>query len=161
MMPESQHFQILTIITCYFLNSDNHKRGQIVAQTKTTDHIMSFITQQCWSMTWLVLLTKEVLLIMDYCDDQILNLYFPYSYDTIASWATNLKTSIRKANKALWLSVAFIVLFAALISFLTGRFFQKSVDAAPTQDGDSWMSLEHILWPFTKLRHNGPPPVWP
>ncbi|EPQ11214.1 Lymphoid-restricted membrane protein [Myotis brandtii] len=80
-------------------------------------------------------------------------------YDTIASWAANLKTSIRKANKALWLSVALIVLFAALISFLTGRFFQKSVDAAPTQDGDSWMSLEHILWPFTRLRHNGPPPV--
>nr|KAF6374458.1 hypothetical protein mPipKuh1_010901 [Pipistrellus kuhlii] len=80
-------------------------------------------------------------------------------YDTIASWATNLKTSIRKANKALWLSVALVVLFAALISFLTGRFFQKSVDAAPTQDGDSWMSLEHILWPFTRLQHNGPPPV--
>ncbi|XP_008059487.1 lymphoid-restricted membrane protein [Carlito syrichta] len=80
-------------------------------------------------------------------------------YATIASWATNLKTSIRKANKALLLSVAFIVLFAALMSFLTGPFFQKSVDAAPTQEGDSWMSLEHILWPFTRLRHNGPPPV--
>ncbi|XP_046497971.1 inositol 1,4,5-triphosphate receptor associated 2 [Equus quagga] len=80
-------------------------------------------------------------------------------YDTIASWTTNLKTSIGKANKALCLSVAFIVLFAALMSFLTGLFFQKSVDAAPTQDGDSWMSLEHILWPFTRLRHNGPPPV--
>lgn len=80
-------------------------------------------------------------------------------YDMMASWATNLKTSIRKANRALWLSVVVIVLFAALISFLTGRFFQKSVDAAPTQDGDSWMSLEHILWPFTQLRHNGPPPV--
>uniref|UniRef100_A0A9L0RKJ7 Inositol 1,4,5-triphosphate receptor associated 2 n=1 Tax=Equus caballus TaxID=9796 RepID=A0A9L0RKJ7_HORSE len=81
------------------------------------------------------------------------------AYDTIASWTTNLKTSIGKANKALCLSVAFIVLFAALMSFLTGLFFQKSVDAAPTQDGDSWMSLEHILWPFTRLRHNGPPPV--
>ncbi|XP_030686414.2 inositol 1,4,5-triphosphate receptor associated 2 isoform X1 [Globicephala melas] len=80
-------------------------------------------------------------------------------YNTIASWATNLKTSIREASKALWLSVAFIVLFAALMSFFTGRFFQKSVDAAPTQDGDSWMSLEHILWPFTRLQHNGPPPV--
>nr|XP_020735812.1 lymphoid-restricted membrane protein [Odocoileus virginianus texanus] len=80
-------------------------------------------------------------------------------YDTLASWATNLKTSIREANKALWLSVAFIVLFAALMSFFTGRFFQKPVDAAPTQDGDPWMSLEHILWPFTRLRHNGPPPV--
>ncbi|XP_015974703.2 inositol 1,4,5-triphosphate receptor associated 2 isoform X5 [Rousettus aegyptiacus] len=79
--------------------------------------------------------------------------------DTVASWATNLKTSVRKANKALWFSVALIVLFAALMSFLTGRFFQKSVDAAPTQDGDSWMSLEHILWPYTRLEHNGPPPV--
>lgn len=80
-------------------------------------------------------------------------------YDTITSWATNLKTSVRKANKAFWLSVVFIVLFAALMSFLTGRFFQKSVDAAPTQEGDSWLSLEHILWPFTSLCHNGPPPV--
>ncbi|KAJ8786033.1 hypothetical protein J1605_006613 [Eschrichtius robustus] len=81
------------------------------------------------------------------------------NHNTIASWATDLKTSIREANKALWLSVAFIVLFAALMSFFTGRFFQKSVDAAPTQDGDSWTSLEHILWPFTRLQHNGPPPV--
>lgn len=80
-------------------------------------------------------------------------------YDTLASWATNLKTSIRKANKAVWLSVALIVLLAALMSFLTGRFFHKSVDAAPTQDGDPWTSLEHLLWPFTGLRHNGPPPV--
>ncbi|ELK11998.1 Lymphoid-restricted membrane protein [Pteropus alecto] len=75
------------------------------------------------------------------------------------SSSLNSKTSVRKANKALWFSVALIVLFAALMSFLTGRFFQKSVDAAPTQDGDSWMSLEHILWPFTRLQHNGPPPV--
>nr|XP_054094237.1 inositol 1,4,5-triphosphate receptor associated 2 isoform X2 [Callithrix jacchus]XP_054094238.1 inositol 1,4,5-triphosphate receptor associated 2 isoform X2 [Callithrix jacchus]XP_054094239.1 inositol 1,4,5-triphosphate receptor associated 2 isoform X2 [Callithrix jacchus]XP_054094240.1 inositol 1,4,5-triphosphate receptor associated 2 isoform X2 [Callithrix jacchus]XP_054094241.1 inositol 1,4,5-triphosphate receptor associated 2 isoform X2 [Callithrix jacchus]XP_054094242.1 inositol 1,4,5- len=80
-------------------------------------------------------------------------------YDTIASWATHLKSSTRKANKAVWLSIAFIVLFAALMSFLTGPFFQKSVDAAPTQEEDSWRSLEHILWPFTRLRHNGPPPV--
>ncbi|KAK2503829.1 hypothetical protein MC885_012549, partial [Smutsia gigantea] len=80
-------------------------------------------------------------------------------YDTIASWATNLKTSLRKANKALWLSVTFIVLLAALVSFLIGRVFQKPVDAAPTQQGDSWKSLEHILWPFTRLRYHGPPPV--
>ncbi|XP_013366899.1 PREDICTED: lymphoid-restricted membrane protein-like isoform X2 [Chinchilla lanigera] len=78
--------------------------------------------------------------------------------DTLA-WVTNLRTSVRKANKALWLSVAFVVLFAALMSLLTGRFFQKSVDAAATQEGDSWISLEHILWPFTRLQHNGPPPV--
>ncbi|XP_077026432.1 inositol 1,4,5-triphosphate receptor associated 2 isoform X1 [Tamandua tetradactyla] len=80
-------------------------------------------------------------------------------YDTMSSWATNLKSAVRKANKPLWISVSFIVLFAALMSFLTGRFFQKPVDAAPTQNGDSWMSLEHALWPFTRLQHNGPPPV--
>uniref|UniRef100_H0XBY5 Inositol 1,4,5-triphosphate receptor associated 2 n=2 Tax=Otolemur garnettii TaxID=30611 RepID=H0XBY5_OTOGA len=80
-------------------------------------------------------------------------------YDTIASWTATVKTSLRKANKALWLSVLLIVLLAALMSFLTGRFFQKSVDAAPIQEEDSWISLEHILWPFAKLRHNGPPPV--
>lgn len=39
-MPESQHFQILTMITYYFFNSDNYKGGQIVAQTETLDHIM-------------------------------------------------------------------------------------------------------------------------
>ncbi|KAM6161695.1 inositol 1,4,5-triphosphate receptor associated 2 isoform 1-T1 [Erethizon dorsatum] len=78
---------------------------------------------------------------------------------TLASWVTNLGTSVRKANKVLWLSVAFIVLFAALMSLLTGRFFQTSVDAAPTQKGESWVSLEHVLWPFTRLQHNGPPPV--
>ncbi|XP_075409166.1 inositol 1,4,5-triphosphate receptor associated 2 isoform X2 [Tenrec ecaudatus] len=81
------------------------------------------------------------------------------AYGTIVSWATNLKTSFRKANKTLWISVVFIVLFAAMMSFLTGLFFQKSVDAAPVQQGDSWMSLEHALWPFTRLQHNGPPPV--
>lgn len=78
--------------------------------------------------------------------------------DRLTAWTAQLKTSVRKA-KAPWLSVALIVLFAALVSFLTGRFFQKSVDAAPTQDGDSWMSLEHLLWPFTRLQHQGPPPV--
>ncbi|XP_029420833.1 lymphoid-restricted membrane protein [Nannospalax galili] len=79
-------------------------------------------------------------------------------YGLVASWAAPLQASFRGA-KALCLSVIFIVVFAALMSFLTGRFFQKSVAAAPTQEGDSWMSLEHILWPFTRLQHNGPPPV--
>lgn len=78
--------------------------------------------------------------------------------DRLTSWAAQIKTSICNA-KSPWLSVAFVVLFAALISFLTGRFFQKSVDAAPTQDGDSWMSMEHLLWPFTILQHHRPPPV--
>lgn len=111
-------------------------------------------------VTWWLLVKVVLFLIADHCAYRILLLHFPCRYHTIASWATNLTTFIREANKALWLSVAFIVLFAALMSFFTGRFFQKSVDAAPTQDGDSWMTLERILWPFARLRHNGPPPVW-
>ncbi|XP_040843359.1 inositol 1,4,5-triphosphate receptor associated 2 isoform X1 [Ochotona curzoniae] len=79
--------------------------------------------------------------------------------DIVASWAAYLKTSFQKVRKTLWLSAAFIVLFAALMSFLLGPFFPKSVDAAPTHNGDSWHSLEHILWPFTGLRHDAPPPV--
>ncbi|EGV97864.1 Lymphoid-restricted membrane protein [Cricetulus griseus] len=78
---------------------------------------------------------------------------------SVASWVTHLQVSCRRANKVLWLSVVFIVLFAALMSFLTGQFFQTAVEAAPTQEGTSWMSLEHVLWPLTRLRHNGPPPV--
>lgn len=78
---------------------------------------------------------------------------------SVASWVAHLQASFRRANRVLWFSVVFIVLFAALMSFLTGQFFQTAVEAAPTQEGNSWMSLEHILWPFTRLRHNGPPPV--
>ncbi|XP_052577340.1 inositol 1,4,5-triphosphate receptor associated 2 [Peromyscus californicus insignis] len=78
---------------------------------------------------------------------------------SVASWVTHLQASFRRANRVLWLSVVFIVLFAALMSFLAGQFFQTAVEAAPAQEGNSWMSLEHILWPFTRLRHNGPPPV--
>jgi hypothetical protein len=83
----------------------------------------------------------------------------PYSSAMVASWAAGVQTSVTNANKALWFPVAFLVLLAALGSFLTGWCFQKSVEATPTQDGDSWVSLEHILWPLTRLQHNGPPPV--
>lgn len=83
----------------------------------------------------------------------------PYSCSSVASWFTHLQASFRRANRALWLAGLFIILFAALMSVLTGQLFQTAVEAAPTQEGDSWMSLEHILWPFTRLGHDGPPPV--
>ncbi|CAO2607156.1 Inositol 1,4,5-triphosphate receptor associated 2, partial [Lemmus lemmus] len=78
---------------------------------------------------------------------------------SVTSWVTHLQASFRRANRVLWLSVVFIVLFAALMSFLTGQFFQTAVEAAPAQEGSTWVSLEHILWPLTRLRHNGSPPV--
>uniref|UniRef100_A0A8C6H8M2 Inositol 1,4,5-triphosphate receptor associated 2 n=1 Tax=Mus spicilegus TaxID=10103 RepID=A0A8C6H8M2_MUSSI len=78
---------------------------------------------------------------------------------SVASWVTHLQASFRRANRALWLTGLIIILIAALMSFLTGQLFQTAVEAAPTQEGDSWLSLEHILWPFTRLGHDGPPPV--
>ncbi|XP_027694380.1 lymphoid-restricted membrane protein [Vombatus ursinus] len=80
-------------------------------------------------------------------------------YDMGTTWACDLKTSFQKTNLTLWISVVFIVLFAAFMSFLTGRFFQWPVDAAPVENGGSWTSLQQTLWPYTKLQHNGPPPV--
>ncbi|XP_057627468.1 inositol 1,4,5-triphosphate receptor associated 2 isoform X1 [Chionomys nivalis] len=78
---------------------------------------------------------------------------------SVTSWATHLQASFRRANRVLWLFLVLIVLFAAFMSFLTGQFFQTAVEAAPAQEGSAWMSLEHILWPLTRLRHNGHPPV--
>nr|XP_020820769.1 lymphoid-restricted membrane protein [Phascolarctos cinereus] len=80
-------------------------------------------------------------------------------YDMGATWACDLKTSFQRTNLTLWISVVFIVLFAAFMSFLTGRFFQRPVDAAPVENGGSWTSLQQTLWPYTKLQHHGPPPV--
>ncbi|XP_063142661.1 inositol 1,4,5-triphosphate receptor associated 2 isoform X7 [Rattus norvegicus] len=80
-------------------------------------------------------------------------------YSSVASWVTHLRASFRRANRALWLSGLFLVLFAGLMSVLAGQLFQSAVEAAPTQEGDSWMSLEHIFWPLTRLGHDGPPPV--
>ncbi|XP_060050516.1 inositol 1,4,5-triphosphate receptor associated 2 isoform X3 [Erinaceus europaeus] len=74
----------------------------------------------------------------------------------LASWAANLKASVRGANKALWLPVAALVFFAALMSFLTGHCFQKPVDATPVRDGGLWLSLERLLRPLAGL-HDGPP----
>ncbi|XP_075754655.1 inositol 1,4,5-triphosphate receptor associated 2 isoform X2 [Pelodiscus sinensis] len=77
----------------------------------------------------------------------------------MSSWASHLKTSFSKANKTLWISLTIIVLLAALTSFLTGLSLQRPADAAPVGTGDSWKSLQQLLWPYTKLQHNGPPPV--
>lgn len=78
---------------------------------------------------------------------------------SVASWAAHLQASFPRSSRALWLSMVFILLCAALMSLLTGPLFQAAVEAAPSQEGDTWPSLEQVLWPFTRLRHNGPPPV--
>ncbi|NXG60444.1 LRMP protein, partial [Hemiprocne comata] len=77
----------------------------------------------------------------------------------VSSWASHFKSSFSNANKTLWVSVSILVLLAALTSFLTGLSLQRPADAAPVGTGDSWTSLQQLLWPYTGLQHNGPPPV--
>ncbi|NWV28140.1 LRMP protein, partial [Origma solitaria] len=77
----------------------------------------------------------------------------------VSAWASHFKASFSNANKTLWVSVSILVLLAALTSFLTGLSLQRPADAAPVGTGDSWTSLQQLLWPYTGLQHNGPPPV--
>ncbi|XP_009989170.1 PREDICTED: lymphoid-restricted membrane protein-like [Tauraco erythrolophus] len=77
----------------------------------------------------------------------------------MSSWASHFKNSFSNANKTLWVSVSILVLLAALTSFLTGLSLQRPADAAPVGTGDSWTSLQQLLWPYTGLQHNGPPPI--
>ncbi|XP_006027401.1 lymphoid-restricted membrane protein-like isoform X1 [Alligator sinensis] len=77
----------------------------------------------------------------------------------MSSWVSHLKTSFCDANKTLWISVTILVLLAAFTSFLTGLSLQRPADAAPVGTGNSWTSLQKLLWPYTGLRHNGPPPT--
>uniref|UniRef100_A0A3B5QXQ5 Lymphoid-restricted membrane protein n=1 Tax=Xiphophorus maculatus TaxID=8083 RepID=A0A3B5QXQ5_XIPMA len=51
------------------------------------------------------------------------------------------------------------VLHAGLLALLFSLVTQPAVDAAPVGTGDSWMTIQQLLWPYTGLRHNGQPPV--
>uniref|UniRef100_A0A3B4FAG2 Lymphoid-restricted membrane protein n=1 Tax=Pundamilia nyererei TaxID=303518 RepID=A0A3B4FAG2_9CICH len=42
---------------------------------------------------------------------------------------------------------------------MKGLVMQPAVDAAPVGTGDSWMTIQQLLWPYTGLRYNGQPPV--
>ncbi|XP_063786153.1 LOW QUALITY PROTEIN: inositol 1,4,5-triphosphate receptor associated 2 [Pseudophryne corroboree] len=77
----------------------------------------------------------------------------------VSSWMSDLKTSFSNTNKPLLISVLTAFLLISLVSFLTGLSFQKPVEGAPVGSGVSWTSVQQLLWPYTKLRHNAPPPV--
>ncbi|XP_064276751.1 inositol 1,4,5-triphosphate receptor associated 2 isoform X4 [Passer domesticus] len=80
-------------------------------------------------------------------------------YNLMPAWASHFKASFCNTNKTFWVSVSILVLLAALTSFLTGLSLQRPADAAPVGTGDSWRSLQQLLWPYTGLHHHGPPPV--
>ncbi|KAM4901550.1 inositol 1,4,5-triphosphate receptor associated 2 [Sylvia borin] len=80
-------------------------------------------------------------------------------YSLMSAWASHAKASFCNANKTLWVTVSLLVLLAALTSFLTGLSLQRPADAAPVGTGVSWTSVQQLLWPYTGLQHQGPPPV--
>ncbi|KAM9328380.1 inositol 1,4,5-triphosphate receptor associated 2 [Pholidichthys leucotaenia] len=67
--------------------------------------------------------------------------------------------AVARQGRGLWLWVAMLVLLAGLLALLASLVMQPAVDAAPVGTGDSWMTIQQFLWPYTGLRHNGQPPV--
>ncbi|XP_066523210.1 inositol 1,4,5-triphosphate receptor associated 2 isoform X2 [Hoplias malabaricus] len=63
------------------------------------------------------------------------------------------------ASRSPWVWVAMLVVLAVLLALLASLVAQPAVDAAPVGTGDSWMTIQQLLWPYTGLRHNGQPPV--
>ncbi|NXU83633.1 LRMP protein, partial [Xiphorhynchus elegans] len=78
-------------------------------------------------------------------------------YNFVSVWASHFKASFSNTNKTVWISFSILVLLAAFAGFLIGLSLQRP--AEPVGPGDSWMSLQQLLWPYTGLRHNAPPPV--
>ncbi|XP_049891764.1 inositol 1,4,5-triphosphate receptor associated 2 isoform X3 [Epinephelus moara] len=67
--------------------------------------------------------------------------------------------AVARGGRGLWLWLAMVVVLAALLALLASLVMQPVVDAAPVGTGDSWMTIQQLLWPYTGLRHNGQPPV--
>ncbi|PIO35231.1 hypothetical protein AB205_0152980 [Aquarana catesbeiana] len=80
-------------------------------------------------------------------------------YSRIWSWTSDVRQSITNINKPLVICIVAAFLFVTLAGFLTGLSFHKPVEGAPVGPGVSWTSIQQLLWPYTGLRHNGPPPV--
>ncbi|XP_071405736.1 inositol 1,4,5-triphosphate receptor associated 2-like [Pithys albifrons albifrons] len=81
------------------------------------------------------------------------------AYNSVSLWTSHFKASFSNTNKTLWVSVSILVLLAALTSFLKGLSLQRPAAAEPVGPGDSWTSLQQLLWPYTRLQHNGLPPI--
>ncbi|XP_040886284.1 inositol 1,4,5-triphosphate receptor associated 2 [Toxotes jaculatrix] len=67
--------------------------------------------------------------------------------------------AVARGSRGLWLWLAMVVVLAGLLALLASLVMQPAVDAAPVGTGDSWMTIQQLLWPYTGLRHNGQPPV--
>ncbi|KAM4615618.1 inositol 1,4,5-triphosphate receptor associated 2 [Polymixia lowei] len=79
-----------------------------------------------------------------------------HSYSASARPSTAV---VARGSRGVWLWLAIVVVLAGLLALLAGLVMQPAVDAAPVGTGDSWMTIQQLLWPYTGLRHNGQPPV--
>ncbi|XP_063164862.1 inositol 1,4,5-triphosphate receptor associated 2 [Candoia aspera] len=77
----------------------------------------------------------------------------------VFSWAFSLRTSFCRTSKALCISAVAAVFFAILVTFFMGFSFQQPVEAASDGSGNAWTSVQKLLWPYTRLVHQRPPPV--
>ncbi|KAG7264063.1 hypothetical protein CRUP_028583 [Coryphaenoides rupestris] len=64
-----------------------------------------------------------------------------------------------RGGRGLWLWLAMAVVLAGLLALLASLALQPAADAAPVGTGDSWTTIQQLLWPYAGLRHNGQPPV--
>nr|XP_057933320.1 inositol 1,4,5-triphosphate receptor associated 2 isoform X3 [Doryrhamphus excisus] len=67
--------------------------------------------------------------------------------------------AVARGGRGLWLWLAMVLVLAGLLALLASLVMQPAVDAAPVGTGDSWMTIQQLLWPYTGLQHNGQPPV--
>ncbi|XP_047431203.1 inositol 1,4,5-triphosphate receptor associated 2 isoform X3 [Mugil cephalus] len=67
--------------------------------------------------------------------------------------------AVARGSRGLWLWLAMVVVLAGLLALLASLVMQPAADAAPVGTGDSWTTIQQLLWPYTGLRHNGQPPV--
>ncbi|XP_076577895.1 inositol 1,4,5-triphosphate receptor associated 2 isoform X2 [Chaetodon auriga] len=67
--------------------------------------------------------------------------------------------AVARGGRGLWLWLAMVVVLAGLLALLASLVMQPVVDAAPVATGDSWMTIQQLLWPYAGLRYNGQPPV--
>ncbi|TDG96802.1 hypothetical protein EPR50_G00232820 [Perca flavescens] len=79
--------------------------------------------------------------------------------DSLTSSRAAAAAAVARGGRGLWLWLAMVVVLAGLLALLASLVMQPAVDAAPVGTGDSWMTIQQLLWPYTGLRHNGQPPV--
>uniref|UniRef100_A0A8C9R152 Lymphoid-restricted membrane protein n=1 Tax=Scleropages formosus TaxID=113540 RepID=A0A8C9R152_SCLFO len=79
--------------------------------------------------------------------------------DQTPSPPKDVRPPVVKSGWGLWVSVVMVVVLAGLLALLASLTLQPAVDAAPVGPGDSWVTIQQLLWPYTGLRHNGQPPV--